>query len=331
MTTSIEAMQLEAANQRLAQAQTVLIVTHVRPDGDAIGSMLGLANAIRTMGKTVTAAVDEGVPEMFSFLPGADQVVGKLFKGQWDLMISTDASDEERTGAVGQYGRANSLAVINLDHHATNTGFGDVHIVDPNAVSAAEVAFRWLHSLMPIADHEVAAPLLTGMVTDTIGFRTSNVTAETLTIVQQLMGAGASLTEITQRTLDRRSIVGVNLWKRALATMELHAGGIVTAKITRSDMKQAGLVTPSDEGLVGFLVNVDEAMVAVVFREDDDGINISMRAKNGYDVSGVAFALGGGGHKQAAGATVPGQLEAVEAQVLPLLREAVRNGKLTLA
>src|SRR5690606_29021244 len=109
------------ATQAVDAANTILVVTHLKPDGDAIGSLLGLTNMLRERGKTVTAVVDDGVPDFLRYVPGADTVLPELTTGEWDVMISTDASDEERTGRAGIYGRAHSRIVINLDHHPTNT------------------------------------------------------------------------------------------------------------------------------------------------------------------------------------------------------------------
>jgi phosphoesterase RecJ-like protein len=150
----VHEMQLEAAKQAVYDAETILVVSHVNPDGDAVGSLLGLANAFRQMGKQVTTAIDDGVPAYLQFLPHAEDVYPSLQDENmhWDLMVSTDASDEERTGEVGQVGRRRSTKVLNLDHHITNTFFGDIHLVSSNAVSAAEVAFTWLSDMGTIFD-----------------------------------------------------------------------------------------------------------------------------------------------------------------------------------
>ncbi len=326
----INATHWGVATQAIQSAQTIVIVTHMHPDGDALGSMLGIANALRHMGKTVDCAVDDGLPGVFAFLPGAEQIHPKLYKGEWDVMISTDSSDEERTGAVGAYARAHSRTVINLDHHATNTLFGDIHLVKSDVSSAAEVAYYWLHHMDVPLNAEIAAPLLTGLVTDTIGFRTSSVTADTLGVAQALIGAGASLTEITERTLDNRSYLSVTLWKHVLQSVELHEGGVVYAGISAADFAKAGLHDTDDFGLVGFLIRISEAMIAVLIKEVEEGVNISMRAKPGYNVAQVALDLGGGGHLQAAGATVPGTVADVKARVMPMLVQAAKAGKLTI-
>ncbi len=324
-------VDMAAATQAVNQAESILIVTHVSPDGDAYGSMLALAEALRNAGKRVDCAVDGGATDFTSFLAGNDQVRGKLTEGEWDLMISVDASDEERTGEVGAYGRQHSKQVINLDHHKTNTGFGDIHVVDVAAVSATEVVYRWLRWMERPITAAVAQPLLTGLVTDTLGFRTSNVTADTLAVAQDLMQAGASLTLVTERMLDSRSYQVVSLWKEALASVKLHEGGVIVAQVTQENIKKAGLADITDGGLVGFLIKVNEAMIALVLKENEDGrVEISMRSKPGYDVAGVALEVGGGGHAQAAGATIDGPLEAAQKRVLPLLKKAARKGKLAI-
>jgi phosphoesterase RecJ-like protein len=136
--------QWKQATEAIHTAKTVLVVGHFSPDGDAIGSTLGLATALRAMGKRVDAANDDGMPDYLDFIVGADTMKDDISGGKWDVMVSVDSSDEERTGKAGTIGRENSKTVINLDHHATNTLFGDVYLVDPSAVSATEIVFDWL-------------------------------------------------------------------------------------------------------------------------------------------------------------------------------------------
>jgi phosphoesterase RecJ-like protein len=314
-----------AASQAAADSKTILVVTHVKPDGDAIGSLVGLANALREQGKTVTAVVDGGVPGAFQFLPGVEYIQSTLVSGSWDLMVSVDASDEERTGLAGVFGRARSQRVINLDHHPTNTGFGDILLVMPEAVSATEIVFRWLPSMGHPLSPGVAVPLLAGLVTDTLGFRTSNVNPTTLDIAQQLMEAGASLAEMMQRTLVSKPFSAVQLWREALPSVKME-DSIISAVITRANLKRAHLADVTDSGLIGVLISVEEAAIAVIFKETAEGrVEISLRSKPGFDVSEVALGLGGGGHKQASGATINGPLEAAQARVMPLLRAAVKE------
>lgn len=327
----IKPPEWQKATEAIQNAQSILVVTHISPDGDAIGSALGLANALKQMGKQVTVADDDAVPDFLQFLPGADAFVQLLNEGTtWDVMISADSSDEERTGATGACGRANSKVVINLDHHVTNTYFGDIHLVVPPAVSATEIIFDWCNYIGIGWNYDIAMPLLTGLVTDTLGFRISSVTARTLEVAQALMSHGASLSEAMSRTLESRSWKEVVLWKRVLPRAVLH-GKVVEAIVTKADIEATGLTDMGDAGLVSFLRTINEVVISVVFKQmSDSEIVLSFRSKPGYDVAEVAFALGGGGHKQASGATVYGTLEEVRAKVLPMLQAVVAKGNLEL-
>jgi bifunctional oligoribonuclease and PAP phosphatase NrnA len=330
--TTTAALNWDEATRVIQAAQSILIVTHITPDGDAIGSLLGLGNALRALGKSADCAVDDGVPGYLKFLPGSSTIRKELPGGTWDVMISVDASDEERTGKVGVYGREHSETVINLDHHSSNTLFGDVFLIDPEAVAATQIIYQWLVRMEFAFTREFATPLLTGLVTDTRSFRTSNVTSDTLYIAQQLMEHGASLTEVTARTLDNTSFQTISLWRHALATVTLHEHGIITAEITREVLKEIGANDKAnDSDLIGFLIDVNEAMIAAVFKETPEGkIDLSLRSKPGFDVAEVAFSLGGGGHKQASGATIDGPLDAAKARAIPLLQAAAQEGKLMI-
>ncbi len=324
-------MQWTEATQAVEAAESILVVTHLGPDGDAIGSLLGMTLALRERGKTVDAAVDGGVPDKMRFLPGSDTVKSTLSEGDWDLMIAVDCGDEERTGLAGKYGMEHSKMVINIDHHPTNTLFGDVQLVASDAVSATEIIFHWLNRWGHRINRDVAMPLLNGLVTDTLCFRTNNVTAGTLNIAQQLMEAGASLTEITARSLNNKSYSALRLWKHVLPSVKMKAG-VIAATITQNDLEQVGLTEATDGGLVSFMMKVNEAMIAVAFKERLDGrVELSLRARPGFDVAEVALALGGGGHTLASGAMVDGPLEDVKKQVMPMLRKAARKGRLVIA
>ena len=323
-----KAPQWEESSAAILAAKSILVVTHIRPDGDAIGSALGLVNALRQMGKIVTVADDDPVPDFLAWLPQAASIVTQV-SGEWDLMISTDASDETRTGLVGTYGRSHSKQVINLDHHETNTYFGNIHLVVPSAASATEIVYR-LWEYMGIAlNLEIAKPLLLGLVTDTLGFRTTATTAQTLAVAQKLLETGASLAETMQRGLELMSANELLLWKRVLPTIELH-GEVAELSVRQADLDALALDGFSTGGLVGFLRSVQEVRIAVVFLEEADGIKVSMRSKPGYDVSGVAFALGGGGHKQASGVNLQMSLDEARARLLPMLQEAAAKGYLQI-
>lgn len=311
----------------LVSAQDVIIVTHVIPDGDAIGSLLGLTWALRQLGKNVTPAVDGGVPDFLKFLPGAEDVRASLDGVRSDLVVAVDCGDVARMGQVGVAATANGVSVVNLDHHISNTRFGAANLVDPESVSASEIIFDWLPRLGVSLDDRIATCLLTGLVTDTLCFRTNNVTAPVLGKAQRLMEAGAPLFEITQRGLMTMPFADIQLWAAVLPTVRLDEG-VIWIVIDQATRQQVPASERADSGLVSFLLSAEEACIAAIFREKVDGrIELSLRAVPGYNVSKVAVALGGGGHILASGATIDGPLDAVLERVLPLLRAAVEEGQ----
>ncbi len=320
MTFQQPVLQFQEAAAAFKSANTILLVTHMFPDGDAIGSLMGLANALKLHGKNLTLAVDAGVPPYLQFIPGSEDILPALTNGQWDVMVSLDCSDEERSGHVGVYGRAHSNLVVNIDHHATNTGFGHVHIVRSSAVSSTEVVFDLLEAMGQGITQDIAVPLLTGLVTDTLAFRISSVTSNTLRIAQRLIDAGAVLSDITARTVGSTDFATILLWKEALPTVQLQ-DKVVWATISRAMLQNLGIDKLTDSGgLVSFLVSAKEAQASIVFKElEDNQVELSFRSKPTCDVSKVAFALGGGGHKQASGATIQGTLEEAYQRVLPLV------------
>lgn len=317
--------------EALMAAQRIVVVSHPNPDGDAVGSVLGLANRLRLLGKEVTCAIDEGVPAFLQFIPGWETVQPTLESGTWDLVAYVDAGDLDRAGAVGDYARANAGCLINIDHHPTNTRFGDVSLVVPEAASAAEIICElWERVGLADYDHTVAIPLLTGIVTDTIGFRTSSTTPRTLELAMKLMQRGASLTEITARALDVMDLDELALWQRVLPRVTID-DQIAYASVNMADAESVGMDKATDAGLAQFLVRVNQIMIACIFKEyAESEIRLSIRSKRGFDVASVAKSLGGGGHLQASGATLHTTLAEAQAQVIPLLHEAVRKGKLEI-
>lgn len=320
-------MDWAKANDLLNRAQSVLVLTHVGPDGDAIGSMLGLAAALRRMGKDVITAVDEGVPDDLTFLPGADRVRPALDGVAVDLVVAVDCGDESRMGRVGQAARRSGAPLINLDHHRTNTLFGDVNLVDAQTVAAAEGVFDWFDTLGVELDQTVATCLLTGLVTDTLCFRTDNVTTETLGKAQRLMSFGAPLSEIVQRTVNRMPYAGLRLWQIAMPAVRLE-DHVIWVVLTQAMFAQAEYPGWDDAGLVSTLVQVEEASISAVFKEKPDGaIEIGFRAVPGFDTAEVAVSLGGGGHKLASGATIREPLDTLVPRVIEMLKAEVRSGQ----
>lgn len=307
----------------MTSADRILVLSHLKPDGDAVGSMLGLGIALRRIGKTVELAVDDGVPEPYRFLPQSGTVQSAL-SGLQDLTIAVDTSDRGRLGKVGV---ALARPVdINIDHHVTNPGFARLNFVDPRMTATAEYVLRLLEPLGLSLDAEVAECLLTGLVSDTLGFRTSNMTPEALGAAQVLMRAGADLPKVYDRSLNSRSFHAVRFWGEGLANMKLD-GRIVWTSLSLAARKESGYRGTGDADLINVLTTVREADVALIFVEQEPNlIKISWRAAPGIDVTPIAKSFGGGGHPAASGAEVVGSLDDVSRRVIAATKAAL-NGK----
>lgn len=315
--------QFNQAADLIAASQRPLLICHVAPDGDAIGSLLGLAGILRALGKDLTTASQDGVPKNLRFLPGSQGVVTEP-PGQADLVIALDCSDLERLGTVYDRTLYQGVALLNIDHHVTNLLFGSVNVV-LDATSTAEIVYDLALSQAWQIPPEAAQCLLTGLVTDTRGFRTSNVSARTLEIAQRLMQRGAALHVITEGVLEQRSFDTVCLWGHALAAARLD-NGIAWTAIPLAMRAACGDVGQSDSGLANFLVAADEVEVAVVLVERKDGpIDVGFRSAGRVDVAQLALALGGGGHPRAAGCTLHTSLAEAESQVLDAVRAALAD------
>lgn len=315
---------LEASRSLIASASRILLATHVAPDGDAIGSLLGLSHALRAAGKTTVPLSADGVPETFRFLPGSGEVVRKL-DAACDLIVVLDCADLGRAGKPVE--TAGRQPDINIDHHATNPGFARINFVDVAATATAEVIVDLLPAFGLPLTPPAAECLLCGLVSDTIGFRTANTTAKALTTAQTLMSAGADLPRIYDYSLNRRSFAAVQLWGQALARASL-ADRLAWTTIPLAIKQSVGYNGKGDADLINVLSTVNEADVFVVILETGPGeVKISWRARPGIDVSRVAQSFGGGGHVAAAGANVKGALAEVEQTVLDATRKLMTNGK----
>ncbi|GAB4559869.1 MAG: bifunctional oligoribonuclease/PAP phosphatase NrnA [Anaerolineae bacterium] len=308
--------------EHIRNAQRILIITHISPDGDAVGSLLGLGWALRSLNKDVALVCGDPIPPAFAFLPGYHDI-DRDASGPFDLVIGLDASDPQRLGTPWQRIAQQPMPKIVIDHHVTNLFFGDLNWVDTKAASTAEMIFDLVKALDVFLTPNIAQALLCGVVTDTRGFRTSNTTARTMAIATELMQHGADLNLITEQTLNRKPLAVLKLWARALPLMQIR-NRIVWTTITHEMRQETGNTENGDGGLVNVLISANEADVAVVFTERNPGqIEIGFRAKPGFDVSQVALSLGGGGHPQAAGCTVMGTMDEVQRQVLAALEASL--------
>ena len=322
-------LEWDAATQLLNAATKIIIVTHERPDGDAMGSLIGLGHALREHGKDVTLAVDGGTPQGFRYLRGSENVLPRLQNPQADLVISVDASDAVRPGKVGEIAFNLGKPIIVIDHHATNTLFGAAHIVDSDFVSTTEAVLRWLDHMGWQPSLASAEALMTGLITDTISFQVGPVTADTFDLAKRLMACGVDLRKIVEYTMRRTPSGMLQFMGKGLMSAKLEDHVIWTV-LTQADFAQFGFLEDEKPELSSEMMADEEAYISALFTEVSNGdVRLSLRSKPGFDVGTVAFALGGGGHVQAAGCTLKQTSVAdAVAKVIPLLKEAAKQGNL---
>ncbi|NTV37320.1 MAG: hypothetical protein HGA53_10235 [Anaerolineaceae bacterium] len=318
-------MSKEAINQQIremiANANRIVVVSHIRPDGDAVGSLLGLGNALIEAGKEVQLILQDGVPGSFRHLPSSDKVTRRI-TSEYDLAIVVDCSDMIRTGGV----LGERQPDINIDHHITNLNFATINCVYPEAVATSVILANnlsdWGFKITPA----VAKPLLTGLVSDTLGFRTANVTPGDLRVAANLMEDGATnLSDLYQRALNRRSFEGIRYWGQGLSKIQ-RQGKLVYTVLSISDRASAGYNGNDDADLINVIQNVEDSDIAMILVEQHGGkVKISWRAQPGIDVSALALSFGGGGHPAAAGCEISGNLEEVQAKVLKATLKVLEN------
>lgn len=315
---------LEQAHQLIKSAQRPLLICHVSPDGDAVGSMVGLGRVLRQIGLAPTLVCSDPVPNTLSFIPGTDEIVSQV-DAPFDLVIALDSSDVERLGHLSELPGFADVPLVNIDHHLTNLHFGDVNLVDSQASSTAEIVLRLLETLAaPLdVDTATATALLAGIVADTRGFRTNNVTPQVMEAALRLMKAGASLPYVALHALDTRPTAAIRLWRAALSQLQVE-DRVAWTNIPLAARHETGYTGNGDASLVSFLISAEDADAAAVFVEcDDRRVEVGLRAKPGFDVAQVALQFGGGGHALAAGCTLPGPLEEAQIRLLTALKASL--------
>lgn len=304
--------------ERIRQADHIAVFAHVSPDGDSIGSVLGLGWALQDAGKTVTFVSQDPVPPelhfLFQYCGGENPFVSEP-ADDTDCFITPDISSVDRAGSYFEK-HPEKQPDIEFDHHVSNTYYGKLNWVSPLSPATADVITGLLESLGLQFSQRIAAALLTGIVTDTIGFTTSNVNAEVFAHTSKLVQLGADPFFITQKALKEREFSAGKLWGYGIEKM-VREDGIIWSTLTIADREAAGYPGNDDANFVNFLADNKDTKVAVLFVEKKPGeLKVSWRSKPGYPVHEVALSFGGGGHAPAAGATIRGSLEEVIPRVL---------------
>lgn len=302
-----------AIKERLDRSKNIVIASHVRPDGDAIGSLLGLGLALGDAGKSVQMVLVDGVPASFRHLDGSESIV-KEPTGEHDTFITVDSADFKRVGkAFENFGQPD----INIDHHVTNEKFGKLNLIESEEVATAAILTNHLPEWGYRITRPIAAALLTGIVTDTLGFRTPNTNPSALRLCASLMETGVDMADLYMKSLIKKSFPAARYWGAGLSRLE-QKNGIVWATLKLDDRKVSGYGGNDDADLINMISAIDGNKVGMIFVEQTDRhVKISWRAlEAGIDVSKVAKHFNGGGHAAAAGADIPGDLHEIQPLVL---------------
>ncbi|MGE5297836.1 MAG: DHH family phosphoesterase [Acidobacteriaceae bacterium] len=293
----------------IGKSRSVFMTTHEGTDGDDLGSLLALRQVLLKMGKKVAVAAKKGVPQSIKFLPGTNHVGSDFAAGDYDLVVTFGCTKLERTN-MPELGEL-QVPILNFDHHPDNSFFGTVNVVDPNTAAVAELIYYFLRSHKVEIDKNIGICLLTGIFTDTGGFKHANTSAEVLEVASELLKKGARIDRIAAFTYGQKRPQTLKAWSRGLENTRFDPKRqLVYSVMTEEDLKELGATEEDLQGFVEMLNHIPQAKFALLLRQDGDTVKGSMRSElhKGTDVSEIAHLFGGGGHKLAAGFTVSGKL-----------------------
>lgn len=311
-----------------------IISSHLNLDGDALGSELALYFMLKQLKKEVRVVNRDKTPYIYEFLPGIDAIV--CLDEQQDknftlkispetILVVLDSSNLERIGDIGI--NINQLDIINIDHHPSNTNFGHYNYIDTKSSSVGEILFQLGKEMNCPITKQIAIPLYTAIVTDTGSFHYANTRAETFQVAFHLVESGANPHLITNYIYHNNDISGLKLLGKALLKMKVDKESKISWTVVTRDMIEETFAKEEEtEGIVDKILSIKEAQVSVLFREIKNGnIKVSLRSKGEFNVDHFSRIFGGGGHPNAAGCQIEGNIKTVTEKVIAKLKEALSN------
>jgi phosphoesterase RecJ-like protein len=319
-------MSSPPADRQIADAirarKRFVISSHARPDGDSIGSQLAMAYALRAMGKHATVVnKDPASPPIMAFPGVSDIVIADRVEGDYDAAIIMECGDLDRPGVAG----LDQYFLINIDHHPGNTGYGDLQWFDQSAAACGEMVFDLIQTLGVPLSVEIATHVYLAILTDTGSFHYSSISPRTFDICRQTLEAGVDPVQMARNVYDTNNMGRLKIFGAVLSAMQIDpTGRIAIVYIDHAMARQAGGTYEDTEGLVNLPLSVKE-ILAVVFFKQSEGTEyrVSLRSKGEIDVGGVAKQFGGGGHKNAAGCTVSGPIDALQHTFVEKIQRAI--------
>jgi len=315
-------MSLAAVTAALKQRQSFILTSHARPDGDAVGSQLALAFALEALGKTVRLIDRDAVPQPYQHFPGVDRIeLAATASGLADAVVTLECSDLSRPGVAG----LEQYFVINIDHHLGNEMYGQVNWFDSSAAACCEMVAAVIDELGVSWTPEIATLLYLGIVTDTGGLRHGPISPRTFEICRRIAETGVDTSRLSREIFDSFGIGRVKLTGAMLCKMELrHHNSLAVLEFDDALLAECGATVDDTEGLVNLPLGANEVRAVALFKPQSDGTcRVSLRSKVDVDVRAVANLWAGGGHKNAAGCTLPGPFEDAKREVLIALERAI--------
>lgn len=311
----------------LRGAKRIAIASHVRPDGDAVGSLLGLALSLRALGKEVVALLEDGVPENLAFLPGTDTVLRPTMSElAVDVAVALDTATHERVGDRCKALLDTAPLLVNIDHHPTNPAYGTLNLIDSDAPATGQIVYDLLTAHGLPVDDAVRQNLFVAISTDTGSFQFSSTNARTHRIAAEMIEAGLDTARLARLTYQSCPLRRLELLRAMLNEMSFRAQGrIVSWQLTQQRMDEVGMQPGDTEGLIDTLRQIDSVVGCVIFEDVAGGkVRVSARSKDSrLDVSALCGRFGGGGHRMAAGARMSGPIEVAAEKFLQVLEDEV--------
>ncbi|MGD9301477.1 MAG: bifunctional oligoribonuclease/PAP phosphatase NrnA [Desulfobacterales bacterium] len=314
--------------KQINEARHILLASHSQPDGDAVSSILALGLAIGKLGKKTTIYNASPIPAVYRFLPSVERIVRHIKKANtYDVALVLDCGDLPR---VGQATATVSQipVVINIDHHISNTGFGDIQLIDPMACSTAEIVYRLIKTMDVPIDTAMATSIYTGILTDTGSFRFSSTNQAAFAISQEMAELGVEPHEVAQHVYGTYSLGRIKLLNLALDSIEISDNGKLSIMTVTGAMLEETRTQPEDaDGMINYARRIEDVKVAALIHEQKNGktnsngqrrFHVSLRSDGSVDVAAIAGRFGGGGHTSAAGFQVETTLKKLKSDIITL-------------
>ncbi len=317
-------MTLDNIKEEIEKASHIVILTHESPDGDAIGSSLAMYNALKQTNKKIDVIIPE-CPEIYSFLTSYDEIKKEENEDtKYDLAIALDCGDIKRLDGFAKYFE-DAKVTINIDHHSSNTMFADFNFVNPDAPACCQILIVVLEFLGVTITKEIGECLLTGIITDTGGFKFAGTSRETFEFTSWLLGIGVNVSEVYRRVLEIKTKGNFALTRIAMDRLEfLEDGKIAFTYITKEDEEKVNAKTGDHEGLVDLGRTVEGVEVSILLREADGFFKGSLRSNEYVNVSDVCMMFNGGGHARAAGCSIHAPLQEAKERLINEAKKHLR-------